>query len=461
MFIVSSTINMFQILIGSLANLFLFVANLGLFLLNDHARGRFFFQDLIKDYLVEDEIEMETFCDMIFANLPPDTEITNNDRKLVTIRGTLISRTDVMEYAKAGCYQCTNLECVKFHQRQYVTNLPPFLNQGTDPDRELDIKKAGFSGIFKCAFCEIGVEEIEKCRMMGKYVVGVVAGEKPEVVVFRGNKKPSALLPSFKGKSHLFSEDLDNLAIGRMYEIIGDSSTHWHSKGGSATVECMMVKPYLHPVANWRRFHNSEIQLSSDFYLLYSSCSESSPWSFGLSLVYEFASEVCPKETFFKLKLAILLSLLSVSTDEDDFILPLMVVSFDSLIPDRLLRYAAEYLAEKSSICNVASNLMPKINDATAGGKTVKMIEAGSILGSSGGVCYLGELQGYKPDQLHELKRVLESGKIPMPKDCGKINDQRLESALWCYCSLPLTKNVHSFSGQKRIFKSTFNYLIE
>ena len=64
-----------------------------------------------------------------------------------------------------------------------------------------------------------------------------------------------------------------------------------------------------------------------------------SPWSFALSLAYEFGPSLCPKHTYFKLKLALLLSLVSVSgggcgSVAEDWPLPVMAVAYDTTLPN-------------------------------------------------------------------------------------------------------------------------------
>ena len=73
------------------------------------------------------------------------------------------------------------------------------------------------------------------------------------------------------------------------------------------------------PLKKWsQQLQNvEEFAISEDLYNMYLGCIRSSPWSFILSLAYEFGSKISPRESFFKLKIAILLSLVSQTSQEE------------------------------------------------------------------------------------------------------------------------------------------------
>ena len=172
-------------------------------------------------------------------------------------------------------------------------------------------------------------------------------------------------------------------------------------------MECLNLLPDFKPVTKWMMMTKRiQLQIPTDIYELYATSCESSPWSFVLSLVYEFGADFCPKQTYFKLKLGLLLSLVSLSGShkDDDWILPVMAVAYDTTISQRLMAYAGQNLAESPHFPN--KQLSSSSYELRIGSDLIKIRDAGSVLLHSGGVCDLGELQTTRKCDLYTLKTI-------------------------------------------------------
>ncbi|XP_035665336.1 minichromosome maintenance domain-containing protein 2-like [Branchiostoma floridae] len=169
-----------------------------------------------------------------------------------------------------------------------------------------------------------------------------------------------------------------------------------------------------------------------------------SPYSFAASLAFAFASSVSPPGTYHKLKLSMLLSLVSTQANnkmketKDSGGLHVMAVGSDTLLLSRLLTYCAAM----SSPCvhhTVDKHLFAKVTKDTHGTGTCS-IDAGSLLLSHGGCCFLGDLGQVKRDVQSSLQGVMEKDvvTVQIPKkygDSGVLQslDLPIRCSIWAY----------------------------
>ncbi|XP_014675462.1 PREDICTED: MCM domain-containing protein 2-like [Priapulus caudatus] len=136
-----------------------------------------------------------------------------------------------------------------------------------------------------------------------------------------------------------------------------------------------------------------------------------SPWSIAVSLAYIFASEVCPPPCFFRLKLGLLLVLMTTGELKKEGKIPLSIlaVGVNDTIIHRLLVYAASF-TDRTVHHTTRSNLVASVSKDPHGTST-HCVEAGSLLLAQGGICVLGDIAHLKREK-DVLRQVLESGKL-------------------------------------------------
>ncbi|XP_069956094.1 minichromosome maintenance domain-containing protein 2-like isoform X3 [Cherax quadricarinatus] len=159
----------------------------------------------------------------------------------------------------------------------------------------------------------------------------------------------------------------------------------------------------------------------------------SSPWSLVLTLAYMFAASVTPAGTFHTLKLALLLSLASCSSDKAG--LAVLGVGSNTTLLLRLLWYAARYAPH--AVLHSSLNALTASSMKDSEGNV--WVQGGSLLLAHGGVCVLGDFSKFKKESRQSVCSALESGVIQV--GCGSRARQHtptltypLRAAAWaCY----------------------------
>ena len=122
-----------------------------------------------------------------------------------------------------------------------------------------------------------------------------------------------------------------------------------------------------------------------------------------------------------------------------------MVIARDTYFPAKLLQYGMS-LAERSTTHSADINdLIPSPSPCAVNCGLVSSAhkcgtlytDAGSILLSRGGVCYLGELQRYKKQTLQLIRAILDEGRV-------QTNESRAQKKKCCFSSQPLTASLWS-----------------
>ncbi|KAG8009444.1 MCM domain-containing protein 2 [Nibea albiflora] len=160
-----------------------------------------------------------------------------------------------------------------------------------------------------------------------------------------------------------------------------------------------------------------------------------SPWRFSAVVAHFFGSDMAPPGLYHTLKLGLLLSLVQTKSDEKNTFhnLDLLVVTTDTLIPDRLMMYSLG-LACRGVRHQASGEMFASLSKDQHGAGTAN-IHAGSALLATGGICMLGDLGCYKKDRLDAIQSVLESCTVSVfipGKKYGEDADQQLSFPVQC-----------------------------
>jgi len=400
----------------------------------------------------EEEIKFEVLANVRFENAMPDSDHP------LTISGVLVSKSGPIPFTRTACFHCTDDCCPNNSMECYVHRRVPWVDSCSEwnldlQSSNLDLIKLGDQA--KCSLCESNIEEIPSKRIVTTAVVGIIV-KSAETFGEEENQSP---WKRQQGQIVIFSDEWTQyLHLGGMYQVIGEE--YWCHSGKKCVVECLNLRPQYHSVTKWMLVTEcDQMQLSPYLMELYATSHESSPWSFALSLTYEFGHSVCPKHTYFKLKLALLLSLVSVSgvgSASEDWPLPVMTVAYDTTLPSRLMSYGSD-LVESSAAASQTS-LLPDHFDLRIDTKDgpVKMTNCGGLLAATGGVLRLGEMAAITKRSANDLKKVLETGRVPLPSQ----DEEVLATAVWTHCSLPIVKGDVTMAKQKEAFFKAYSPLI-
>ncbi|XP_072010762.1 minichromosome maintenance domain-containing protein 2 isoform X2 [Engystomops pustulosus] len=183
-----------------------------------------------------------------------------------------------------------------------------------------------------------------------------------------------------------------------------------------------------------------------------------SPWIFTGILANIFAARLVPMGMYNTLKLCILLSLVQTCNEDKKMGNPLdlMVVTNDTLIVERLMRYSICLVPRGVSHTHFNDMFATVTKDEFGAGTAI--IHAGSALMAKGGVCFIGDINIYKKEKLDVLLSVLESRNITIfiaGKKYGESSDQQIvipvQCNFWSYADSSFKKyntKEPSFIGQ-------------
>ncbi|KAL7645770.1 UNVERIFIED_CONTAM: hypothetical protein RMT77_002665 [Armadillidium vulgare] len=175
----------------------------------------------------------------------------------------------------------------------------------------------------------------------------------------------------------------------------------------------------------------------------------SSPWSLALTLGYIFASTITPCGTYHRLKLAILLSLVSCSTDESN--IAVLAVGKNDLIHKRLFQFAGEFAPRfvYHSTLNDFRGRSSKSHDGSV------WLESGSLLMAKGGVCVV-DICNSKKETKREICEVLENEQIQIKipsevKGCSRSFIYPLRTCIWSSYN-PFNKRIKTSEDEDNTF---------
>ncbi|CAG0883845.1 unnamed protein product, partial [Darwinula stevensoni] len=186
-----------------------------------------------------------------------------------------------------------------------------------------------------------------------------------------------------------------------------------------------------------------------------------SPFSFPLSLAWVFGETLAPQGTFHRLRLVLLLALVSTRIHERS--LSILCCGGEAGTIGKLMRWAMRL--SPHSMAHVHTSLIPLTGLAVRDSWNPEefSLEAGSLLLASCGVCFLGDLLGYKKEQLTLLRQCMEKGSVTIgiPWKAAGVYEQPLRAGLWAQCTSS-TKGSRkpSFEILKVPFQEAFDLII-
>ncbi|KAI8518457.1 Minichromosome maintenance domain-containing protein 2 [Branchiostoma belcheri] len=320
------------------------------------------------------------------------------------------------QYTQSARYQCPESGCV-----------------GSEPYTYIRLHTAGASESrtirpdFQCHYCGNTLEEDVSCRVLA---------DKRVVKMLDPAAMPGlSWSPDAAGTRHqavtvfLREELVQGIQMGGHYTVVGIPTIDRCRGDITMSIEAnSVVKQAVQP--------SSTVILPDSVSRLYQD-RLGSPYSFAASLAFAFASSVSPPGTYHKLKMSMLLSLVSTHSNDkvkevkDSGGLHVMAVGSDTLVLSRLLTYCAAM----SSRCvhhTADKHLFAKVTKDTHGTGTCS-IDAGSLLLSHGGCCFLGDLGQVKRDVQSSLQGVMEKEAVTV-QELGNISKTLADCfSLVCY----------------------------
>ncbi|XP_078685277.1 minichromosome maintenance domain-containing protein 2-like isoform X1 [Branchiostoma floridae x Branchiostoma belcheri] len=345
------------------------------------------------------------------------------EQRYFQFEGMVSSMTNVIQYTQSARYQCPESGCV-----------------GSEPYTYIRLHTAGASESrtirpdFQCHYCGNTLEEDVSCRVLA---------DKRVVKMLDPAAMPGlSWSPDAAGSRHqavtvfLREELVQGIQMGGCYTVVGIPTIDRCRGDITMSIEAnSVVKQAVQP--------SSTLVLPDSVARLYQD-RLGSPYSFAASLAFAFASSVSPPGTYHKLKMSMLLSL--VSTHSNDKVkevkdcggLHVMAVGSDTLVLSRLLTYCAA-MSPRCVHHTVDKHLFAKVTKDTHGTGTCS-IDAGSLLLSHGGCCFLGDLGQVKRDVQSSLQGVMEKEAVTVqiPKkygDSGVLQSLELpiRCSIWAY----------------------------
>ncbi|XP_063781083.1 minichromosome maintenance domain-containing protein 2 isoform X4 [Pseudophryne corroboree] len=380
-------------------------ATLGNYVLHEPVRATQIFQSvcdaairtlsLIGQYQTEAQINVVLKLTHL-PNLPgyrlslSEFPLDYRSQRLYMLEGTVTAMSTVTKYTQGARFVCSDTKCPFSEDFRYIrVHIPGATESATVRQH------------FVCDFCATPLKEDMKYRVLG-------------------------------------DELINRMKIGGRYRVVGIPVCGPNGSQVTVCIEANNIHPYIAETPH---------AISQAFQDLHSN-TLSSPWIFTGILANIFASEIVPMGTYNMLKFCILLSLVQTCNEDKEIgnALDLLVVTSDTLIVERLLRY---------SICLVPRGVNhAQCNDVFATvtkdelGTGTAVIHAGSALMAKGGVCLIGDINLHKKDKLDHLLSVLESRNTTVfipGKKYGDGVDQQIfipvHCNFWSYADLSFKKS--------------------
>lgn len=303
--------------------------------------------------------------------------------------GPVTGLSAVSRYTQSTCYFCPDEDCEGHQSKHFIRIHTPGASEAQTVRKD-----------FQCSFCLLTLQEEKSSRILSDRIIA-------EIVPLEAQSSTSNGLQTPRGQAIpvYIRDDLTKVVeIGQLTEVIGTVRKDVSDEKMTWTVEANNIRKIE------RGVNSSSLlkQIPRNILKLYKD-RRSSPWSFGLTLAYLFGGDVCPPGSYFKLKLAILLSLMS-QLDRQFKPLHILAIGKDTEILSRLFRLG-QTCAEKSSMYTTGVSLTGRvIQDKYQSARY--FVEGGVLHLSSDGVCYIGDLNRLKKSAKEQIQSVLSKGKI-------------------------------------------------
>ncbi|XP_068604211.1 minichromosome maintenance domain-containing protein 2 [Brachionichthys hirsutus] len=364
--------------------------------------------------------ESQVIVILKLTHLPPFPEYTMDlssfprgygAMRPVSMEGLVIAMTRVTKYTQGARFLCVNEDCPCSAGFRHIRVHAPGATES-----------ATVGESFSCTMCCFPLKEDVKFRALGdKQLVELIHIKALDGL--SGHQRGSIRHQSIT--VFLRDELCNSMRIGRLYRVLG-IPVHVHQwPGTTRSVEANSVRPWEPEYAH---------KVSPRFEELLKATA-GSPWRFSAVVAQCFALDVAPPGFYSTLKLGLLLSLVQTGADAKGTFhnLDLLVVTGDTLIPDRLMSHSLN-LASRRVRHQAPGEMFASLSRDEHGAGTAN-IHAGSALLATGGVCMLGDLSCYKKERLDAIQSALESctASVFIPgKKYGEDSDQQLSFPLQC-----------------------------
>ncbi|XP_073439993.1 minichromosome maintenance domain-containing protein 2 [Dendrobates tinctorius] len=346
-------------------------------------------------------------------------------QRLYMTEGTVIAMSTVNKYTQGARFLCSDTQCPLSRDFRYIRIHTPGATESATVRQD-----------FFCDLCASPLKEDVKYRVLGdKQVIDFT--DSKILRIFQGQ---SATHQNYRFQSYavfLRDELIDRMKIGGRYRVIGIPVCGLNGSRVTVCIEANNFHQYIasNPHTICKAFQKLHLKTLS------------SPWIFSGILANIFAAQVVPVGMHNTLKLCMLLSLVQTCNEDKEIGNPLdlMVVTNDTMIVERLMRY---------SICLIPRGVHhTHFNDLFATvtkdelGTGTAIIHAGTALMAKGGVCFIGDINTYKKEKLDLLLSVLESRNVTLfipGKKYGDGVDQQVfisvQCNFWSYADLSSKK---------------------
>ncbi|XP_046673020.1 minichromosome maintenance domain-containing protein 2 [Homalodisca vitripennis] len=320
-----------------------------------------------------------------------------NKSGLSVIKGIVMARTIISKYCKSAVFRCPTEGCC-----------------GHKGHRVFDSHSAASI----CSYCGCTNEEFLRARINGDQALAVFVNPSG----FQQNNflRHQGITVSFKDE---LTRDLE---LGVCYNVVVSFKPHhmvawgiertisehqWRFTNGLPTVAI--------PLAILQHLQKTDLD---------------SPWNLTATLSSQLASHIYPLNSFFQLKIGLLLSLASQDLDK-------MPVHLLAVGPDccQLLQSVSQLSRRHVGVTS------PTLSGAMGGSMGAVWMEAGPLLLASGGVCYIGDWAKFgsgRSSVASQIVTAIESGQVDLVDSSNTV--------LGSPASLPLRAAVWTFwSGDK------------
>ncbi|XP_056378052.1 minichromosome maintenance domain-containing protein 2 isoform X2 [Hyla sarda] len=411
-------------------------ATLGNYILHEPVRAAAIFQSVcdaaVRTISLIEEYQSEAQINVILkvTHLPDlpgyhlslrEFPLDYRSQRLYMMEGTVIALSTVNKYTQGARFLCSETKCPLSTDFRYIRIHTPGATESATVRQE-----------FFCDLCASPLKEDIKYRVLGdKQVVEFM--DSKTLKMFQGQ---CTAFKNYRLQSYavfLRDELIDRMKIGGRYRVIGIPVCGLNGSQLTVCIEANNIHQYI---------AHSPLTICKVFQKLHSK-TQGSPWIFTGILANIFAAQVVPVGMHNTLKLCILLSLVQTCNEDKEIGNPLdlMVVTNDTLIVERLMRY---------SICLVPRGVChTHFNDVLATvtkdelGTGTAIIHAGSALMAKGGVCFIGDINSHKKEKLDLLLSVLENRNTTVfipGKKYGDGVDQQIyipvQCNFWSYADL-------------------------
>ncbi|XP_069129789.1 minichromosome maintenance domain-containing protein 2-like isoform X2 [Argopecten irradians] len=339
----------------------------------------------------------------------------------VHLTGVILGVTATSKYTQSTRYICVDEECEGHTGYHFIRVHMPGASEAQTIRSD-----------FKCTFCWKPLKEVKTCRTLADRIIAEVV---PDNVFRCGNSN----LCKFREQAipvYIRGDLTRDVEIGGCYDIIGLLQKTQQIENPVMAIEAN----------NMRKMNLIEVSPTVKFTVLPEMINElhhdrrDSPWSFVLSLAFFFGGNISPCGTYLKLKLSLLLSLMSLPPTQKALFRPLHVLAIghDTPILNQLMNYT-QHFTSRSFIHSSVNHLAGKVSKDRYSAGSQYFVEGGSLMYGKDGVCYLGDICRFRKSICEHIQTVLSNGKVTIDiasKFTGGLPqkvEQKLECSVWAY----------------------------